>query len=90
MTISCRSRILHPSRRRERLGERFLSNNKFHRGDLLRRSMDMLMLTLCNARERDRDDWEALFRSADERFRFVSAFIPENSSLGIIDAIWKG
>lgn len=52
--------------------------------------MDMLMLTLCNARERDRDDWQALFHEADERFVLVSAFVPKGSSLGIIEAIWKG
>lgn len=52
--------------------------------------MDMLMLTLCNARERDRDDWEVLFKEADSRFRFGSAFVPEGSSLGIIEARWEG
>lgn len=51
--------------------------------------MDMLMLTLCNARERDRDDWEALFNNADSRFRFESAYVPEGSSLGIIEASWE-
>ena len=51
--------------------------------------MDMLMLTLCNARERDRDDWKTLFKSADSRFYFVSAYIPEGSSLGIIEASWN-
>ena len=52
--------------------------------------MDMLMLTLCNARERDRDDWEMLFRESDSRFRFIGAYVPEGSSLGIIEAIWEG
>jgi hypothetical protein len=51
--------------------------------------MDMLMLTLCNARERDRDDWKMLFEKADSRFRFVDAFVPEGSSLAIIEAIWQ-
>ena len=51
--------------------------------------MDMLMLTLCNARERDRDDWEMLFKEADHRFQFISAYVPEGSSLGIIEARWE-
>ena len=51
--------------------------------------MDMLMLTLCNARERDRDAWEGLFKEADDRFQFVSAYVPDGSSLGIIVAEWK-
>lgn len=52
--------------------------------------MDMLMLTLCNARERDRDDWEMLFREADVRFGIVGASVPEGSSLAIIEAVWQG
>ena len=50
----------------------------------------MLMLTLCNARERDRADWEMLFKQADNRFRFVDAVVPEGSSLAIIEAVWQG
>lgn len=52
--------------------------------------MDMLMLTLCNARERDRDDWEMLFKQADDRFLFVGLVIPEGSSLAIVEAMWQG
>lgn len=52
------------------------------------RSMDMLMLTLCNGRERDADDWKAIFQEADPRFEFVGAWIPEGSSLGIVEATW--
>ena len=47
------------------------------------------MLTLCNARERDRDDWETLFKTADSRFHFVNAYVPAGSSLGIIEASWE-
>ena len=52
--------------------------------------MDMLMLTLCNARERDRDDWKMLFHEADSRFHFIGAYVPKGSSLGIIEAKWEG
>ncbi len=48
------------------------------------------MLTLSNARERDRDDWEKLFKEADNRFRLVSAHVPRGSSLGIIEVRWEG
>ena len=51
--------------------------------------MDMLMLTLCNARERDSDEWEMLFKQADDRFQFVNASMPEGSSLAIIVAKWQ-
>ncbi|KAH8684441.1 putative O-methyltransferase [Tricladium varicosporioides] len=36
------------------------------------RDMDMIMLTLFNARERDGDDWKQLVESIDKRFRFKS------------------
>ena len=49
----------------------------------------MVMLTLCNARERDRDDWEMIFQQADDRFGFVGAYVPDGSSLGIIEARWE-
>ncbi|KAL8658824.1 MAG: hypothetical protein Q9226_000757 [Calogaya cf. arnoldii] len=54
------------------------------------RAMDMVMLTLCNGRERDADDWKELFAATDSRLRFVTAFVPDGSSLGIIEAIWEG
>ena len=51
--------------------------------------MDLLMMTLCNGRERDRDDWEMLFKKADVRFRFVGAHTPDNTALAIIEARWQ-
>lgn len=52
--------------------------------------MDMLMLTLYNAREREHDDWAHLFAQADGRFTFIRAFKPEGSAAGIIEAVWDG
>ena len=52
--------------------------------------MDMLMLSLCNANERDRDDWEALFKEADDRFHLISVHVFKGSSLGVIEARWQG
>ncbi|KAF4635536.1 hypothetical protein G7Y89_g2558 [Cudoniella acicularis] len=37
------------------------------------RSMDLIMLTLFNARERDGDDWKDLVEQVDSRFKFESA-----------------
>lgn len=51
--------------------------------------MDMLMLTLCNGRERDADDWKLLFAEIDSRLRLINAFVPEGSSLGIVEAVWE-
>ena len=44
----------------------------FYADVYITRSMDMLMMTLCNARERDRDDWATLFQEADKRFNMVT------------------
>ena len=51
--------------------------------------MDMLMLTLFNAHERQETDWIQLFREADERFIFQHASVPKGSALGIIEFRWK-
>ena len=50
--------------------------------------MDMLMLTLCNGRERDADDWQVIFHEVDPRFQAVRGWVPEGSSLGIVEAVW--
>ncbi|PQE13898.1 O-methyltransferase protein [Rutstroemia sp. NJR-2017a BBW] len=54
------------------------------------RDMDMIMFSLFNSRERDADDWDHLFRSADARFGQVKAWVPEGSRLGIVEAVWEG
>lgn len=48
----------------------------------------MVMLTLCNSRGRDRDDWDMIFKKADDCFRLVKAHVPNGSSLGIVEAVW--
>lgn len=50
----------------------------------------MLMLSICNGRERDHDDWAWLFKEADIRFKFVKAYKPQGSALGLIEAVWEG
>lgn len=53
------------------------------------RAMDMLMLSICNARERDEEDWRQVFKEADSRFEVLRVFTPKGSALGIVDVVWK-
>ena len=54
------------------------------------RSMDMIMMSLFNSREREKKDWEALFAEADSRFQDVKVWQPAGSQLGLIEATWSG
>lgn len=54
------------------------------------RSMDMIMMSLFNSREREKGDWERLFAEADERFGNVTVWTPEGSQLGLVEATWSG
>ena len=49
----------------------------------------MVMLSFFNSRERERDDWKRIYQEVDKRFRFVDAWVPEGSALGIIEAVWE-
>ena len=52
--------------------------------------MDMIMLTLQNAREREEGDWRKLFAQADEKFELVSITrMGKDSAAAIIVAEWK-
>ena len=53
-------------------------------------SMDLIQLSIGNGRERQKSDWEELFRSADARFKLVNTYLPEGAALGIVHVIWKG
>ena len=53
-------------------------------------SMDMIQLSIGNGRERQKSDWEELFRIADARFKLVDAYLPEDAALGIVHVIWRG
>lgn len=52
-------------------------------------AMDIAMMTMQNAQERDRDEWINLFNAADERFHFVQVVQPKNSDLAVIEFIWE-
>ncbi|KAF1977450.1 cercosporin toxin biosynthesis protein-like protein [Bimuria novae-zelandiae CBS 107.79] len=51
---------------------------------------DIAMHALTNGKEREANDWKALFAGADTRFRVLSIEIPPMSSLGIIVVNWDG
>ena len=48
--------------------------------------MDMIMLSLFNSREREKEDWQSIFQQADTRFTNVQVWIPEGATLAIIEA----
>lgn len=47
------------------------------------------MLGFFNGREREKADWENLFREADPRFHNVQMWTPSGSVLSIIEATWN-
>ena len=52
--------------------------------------MDLIVMSLFNAREREVRDWEKLFEMADSRFTDVKVWVPEGSSLCLLEATWSG
>lgn len=54
------------------------------------RSMDLGALEAFNARERELEDWAALFNKADSRFEFLGAKQPVGSRLWILKGKWNG
>lgn len=54
------------------------------------RSMDLTMLQLLNAREREAQEWVALFQQADDRYELINNVKPEGSSLSLLEFQWKG
>ncbi|OCL11850.1 O-methyltransferase [Glonium stellatum] len=53
------------------------------------RTMDITMLKLLNARERDEDDYAELFRQADPRFKFLGAGTSKGCRMHIMEAVWN-
>ncbi|TQN68224.1 Chlorophenol O-methyltransferase [Colletotrichum shisoi] len=52
------------------------------------RSMDMVMLAVLNAQERDEDEYRELFKAADERYVFKGVMRPKGCRMSIIEAVW--
>ncbi|TVY44615.1 O-methyltransferase [Lachnellula subtilissima] len=64
-------------------------NSSANRWERRLRGMDLAMMTLQNSRERDRDDWIALFSQASKRFHLVGIQCPTGSQLSIIEFEWR-
>ncbi|EJP61307.1 O-methyltransferase bik3 [Beauveria bassiana] len=54
----------------------------------LMRGMDMIMLTLLNAQERDENEFKALFAAADPRFKFQGVTRVQGCRMSVIEALW--
>ncbi|TVY26927.1 O-methyltransferase [Lachnellula hyalina] len=54
------------------------------------RTMDLVMLTLLNAKERDEAGFRTLFGLVDSRFRFVGVRREEGCRMGVVEAVWEG
>ena len=54
------------------------------------REIDMIMLSAFNSYERERADWERVFRNADERFGKVSFRLLDSSLMEVIEVVWNG
>ncbi len=54
------------------------------------RTLDLFMQVTVNAREREADDWTALFAQADARYRVKRVWKPERSAMSFIEAEWSG
>ena len=52
--------------------------------------MDVVMLMLLNAQEREEEEWKSLFERADKRFRYLGSRKPYRAVLSIIEAVWEG
>lgn len=52
------------------------------------RTMDVLMKTACNARERELDDWKNLFQQADSRFKWQKAW-KSSGRLWFLEVVWE-
>jgi hypothetical protein len=53
------------------------------------RMMDVLMQTVCNAREREVDDWKRLLEQADAGFEWNGAW-KSSGRMWFIEARWVG
>ncbi|KAJ4147764.1 hypothetical protein LMH87_002270 [Akanthomyces muscarius] len=54
----------------------------------LMRGMDMIMLTLLNAQEREENEFKALFAAADPRFRFRGVMRAQGCRMSVVEAVW--
>ncbi|KAK5991011.1 Chlorophenol O-methyltransferase [Cladobotryum mycophilum] len=55
----------------------------------LMRGMDMVMMALLNAEERDERGFRKLFETADARFEFKGVQRVENCRMSVVEAVWN-
>lgn len=48
------------------------------------------MLAVHNSKERDADDWAALFKAADPGFDLVGIVSPPGFRQSVIEVVWRG
>lgn len=48
------------------------------------------MLTLINAQERSKKEFETIFHVANPNFRFLGVTRPAGCRMSIIEAVWEG
>lgn len=53
------------------------------------RNMDLTMLKLLNAREREDHDWQDLFRQADARFKYKGHKTLPGYRMAVMEAVWE-
>lgn len=54
------------------------------------RAMDLTMMEIGNAKERDLTEWQTLLEQADPRLKFRELYQPAGSRLAIVEAVWEG
>ncbi|KAH6674813.1 O-methyltransferase-like protein [Halenospora varia] len=54
------------------------------------RTMDLVMLTLLNAKERSEGEFRELFEGVDRGFRFVGVRRVDGCRMSIVEAVWEG
>jgi hypothetical protein len=54
------------------------------------RTMDLVMLSLLNAQEREEGEFRRLFESVDQGFRFLGSVRPKGCRMSIVEAVWEG
>ena len=48
------------------------------------------MKQMMNAKEREMDEWVALFAAADPGFNLTSVQVPQGSKLAVLQVVWEG
>lgn len=52
--------------------------------------MDLVMLTLINAQERSKEEFQTIFQAANPNFRFLGVTRPAGCRMSIVEAVWEG